>query len=85
MGTRICVAGLSSVTTAQQLQMLCEPYGTVKSASVIRNRRTGQRVGCGFVEMALPEEAMEVIFMLNGTRVNGQTLEVFYVPLPLSC
>jgi hypothetical protein len=34
--------------------------------------------------MALPEEAMEVIFMLNGTRVNGQTLEVFYAPLALS-
>jgi RNA recognition motif-containing protein len=84
MGRRICVAGLSSVTTAQQLQTLCEPYGTVKSASVIRNRRTGQWVGCGFVEMALPEEAMEVIFMLNGTRVNGQTLEVFYAPLALS-
>ena len=84
MGTRICVAGLSSVTTAQQLQTLCEPYGTVKSASVIRNRKTGQWVGCGLVEMASPEEAMEVILMLNDTRVNGQALEVFFAPLVLS-
>jgi len=84
MGTRICVAGLSSVTTPQQLQQLCEPYGTVKSVSMIRNRKTGQWVGCGFVEMASPEEAMEVIFILNGTRLNGQTLEVFFAPLALS-
>jgi RNA recognition motif-containing protein len=84
MGTRICVAGLSSITTAQQLQKLCEPYGTVKLASVIRNRRTGQWVGCGFVEMASPEEAMELIFALNGTRLNGQTLDVFFAPLALS-
>jgi hypothetical protein len=34
--------------------------------------------------MALPEEAMEVIFVLNGTRMNGQTLEVFFAPLVLS-
>jgi RNA recognition motif-containing protein len=84
MGTRICVAGLSSVTTPQQIQKLCEPYGTVKSVSMIRNRKTGQWVGCGFVEMASPEEAMEVIFILNGTRLNGQTLEVFFAPLALS-
>jgi RNA recognition motif-containing protein len=84
MGTRICVAGLSSVTTVQQLQTLCEPYGTVKSVSVIRNRRTGQWVGCGFVEMASAEEAMEVILVLNGTRLNGQTLAMFFAPLALS-
>ena len=84
MGTRICVAGLSSVTTAQQLQTLCEPYGTVRSVSVIRNRRTGQWMGCGFVEMASPDEAMELVLVLNGTRLNGQTLEVFFAPLALS-
>jgi RNA recognition motif-containing protein len=84
MGTRICVAGLAPVTTAQQLQTLCELYGMVKSVSMIKNRKTGQWVGCGFVEMASPEEAMEVIFMLNGTRLNGQTLAVFFAPLALS-
>jgi RNA recognition motif-containing protein len=51
---------------------------------MIRNRKTGQWVGCGFVEMASPEEAIEVIFILNGTRLNGQTLEVFFAPLALS-
>jgi RNA recognition motif-containing protein len=80
MGTRIYVAGLSHATTAHQLHELCAPYGTVKSASVIRNRKTGEWVGCGFVDMASPEEAMEVILVLNGTRVNGETLEVFSAP-----
>jgi RNA recognition motif-containing protein len=51
---------------------------------MIRNRKTGQWVGCGFVEMASPDETMEVIFMLNGTRLNGQTLAVFLAPLALS-
>jgi RNA recognition motif-containing protein len=80
MGTGICVAGLSPATTAQQLHELCAPYGTVKSASVIRNRNTGQWVGCGFVDMASPEEALEAILVLNGTQLNGQTLEVFSAP-----
>lgn len=77
MGTRIYLAGLSPVTSAHHLHELCAPYGTVKSASVIKNRKTGQWIGCGFVDMASPEEAMEVILILNGTWLNGQTLEVF--------
>lgn len=80
MGTRICVAGLSPATTARQLHELCASYGIVKSASVIKSRETGQWVGCGFVDMASSEEAMEVIFVLNGTQLNGQTLEVFFAP-----
>jgi RNA recognition motif-containing protein len=80
MGTGICVAGLSPATTAQQLYKLFAPYGTVKSASVIRNRKTCQWVGCGIVDMASPEEAMEAILALNGTQLNGQTLEVFSAP-----
>lgn len=80
MGTRICVAGLSHLTTAQQLHELCAPYGNVTSASVIRNRKTSQWVGCGFVDMASPDEAMEVILVLNGTQLNGQTLEMFFAP-----
>lgn len=80
MGPRIHVAGLSPATTAQQLHELCAPYGIVKLASVIRSRITGQRVGCGFVEMASPEEAEEVIAVLNGTQLDGQTLSVFCAP-----
>jgi len=80
MGTTICVAGLSPATTSQQLHELCAPYGTVKSASVTWHRKTGQLVGCGFVDMASPDEAMEVILVLNGTQLNGQTLEMFFAP-----
>lgn len=37
-------------------------------------------MGCGFVDMASPDEAMEVILVLNGTQLNGQTLEMFFAP-----
>ena len=80
MDTGVCVAGLSPATTAQQLHELCAPYGTVKSASMTKNRNSGQWLGCGFVDMASPEEAMEVMLVLNGTQLNGQTLEMFAAP-----
>ena len=80
MDTGVCVAGLSPTTTAQQLHELCAPYGTVKSASMTKNRNSGQWLGCGFVDMASPEEAMEVMLVLNGTQLNGQTLEMFAAP-----
>ena len=80
MSPRIYVGGLLSSTTDMRLRELCAPYGTVKSACMIRNKITGQLFGYGFVEMGSREEAGDVIMALNGTRLEGQRLDVFSVP-----
>ena len=80
MSLRIYVGGLASSATDTRLRELCAPYGTVKSACVITSKITGQPFGYGFVEMRSREEAEEVIMALNGTRLEGQRLDVFSVP-----
>ena len=71
------MGGLTSPATDTWLRELCAPYGTVTSAYVIRSKLTGQPFGYGFVEMRSREEAEEVIMALNGTRLEGQRLDVF--------
>jgi len=80
MSPRIYVGGLPSSATDTRLRMLCAPHGTVKSAGVIRIKITCQSFGYGFVEMGSAAEAGEVILLLNGTRLEGQRLDVFSVP-----
>jgi RNA recognition motif-containing protein len=80
MSPRIYVGGLPSSATDTRLRLLCAPHGTVKSAGVIRSKITGQSFGYGFVEMGSAAEAGEVILLLNGTRLEGQRLDVFSVP-----
>jgi RNA recognition motif-containing protein len=80
MTPRIYLGGLPSSVTDTRLRLLCAPHGTVKSACLIRSKITGLSFGYGFVEMGSAAEAGEVIMVLNGTRLEGQRLDVFSVP-----
>ena len=51
-------------------------YGTVTSASVIKDRHTGQSRGFGFVEMSDAAEAQAAIEGLNGKSIDGRNLKV---------
>ena len=50
--------------------------GAVESAAVVTDRDTGRSRGFGFVEMATPEDAEQAISKLNGTSVDGRTIQV---------
>ena len=50
--------------------------GSVESAAVVTDRDTGRSRGFGFVEMATPEDAEAAISKLNGTSVDGRTIQV---------
>jgi RNA recognition motif-containing protein len=43
---------------------------------VVTDRDTGRSRGFGFVEMATPEDAEQAISKLNGTSVDGRTIQV---------
>jgi RNA recognition motif-containing protein len=76
MAVKLFVGGLSFSTSTERLREAFAACGTVESASVVTDRDTGRSRGFGFVEMATPEEAESAISKLNGTNLDGRTIQV---------
>jgi RNA recognition motif-containing protein len=76
MAVKLFVGGLSFSTSNDRLREAFAAAGTVESASVVTDRDTGRSRGFGFVEMATPEEAEQAISRLNGTNLDGRTIQV---------
>ena len=76
MGSKLYVGNLSYNTTNTELEELCAPHGTVKSAEVIQDRDTGRSKGFGFVQMGTDDEAQGAITALNGRDLDGRALTV---------
>jgi hypothetical protein len=76
MAIKLFVGGLSFSTSNDRLREAFAAAGTVESASVVTDRDTGRSRGFGFVEMATPEEAEQAISRLNGTNLDGRTIQV---------
>jgi RNA recognition motif-containing protein len=72
----IYVGNLSPDVTQDDLQKAFEPFGAVTSATVIRDRYSGESRGFGFVEMADKSEAQAAINELNGKELMGRTISV---------
>lgn len=60
----------------QELKDLFSAYGEVTSAKVITDRETNRSRGFGFVEMTNQEEAQTAISKLNGSVVEGRSMNV---------
>ena len=76
MAQKLFVAGLSFSTSNERLREVFGQAGAVESAAVVMDRDTGRSRGFGFVEMATPEEAEQAISRLNGTSLDGRTIQV---------
>ena len=76
MSKRIYVGGLPYSATEEDLENLFSSAGTVKDATIITDRYTGQAKGFGFVEMESDDQADAAISSLNGTQMGGRTLTV---------
>jgi len=72
----IYVGNLSYEVTEQDLQAAFEVFGKVSTASVVKDKMSGQSKGFGFVEMAEKGEAEAAIKDLNGKELKGRTLSV---------
>jgi cold-inducible RNA-binding protein len=73
---KIFVGNLNYSTTEDDLRTAFSAYGTVERVSVVTDRDTGQPRGFAFVEMANRNEAETAISVLNGSELNGRTLNV---------
>jgi len=72
----IYVGNLSSDTTEEQLRAAFEAFGQVTSASLIKDKFSGESRGFGFVEMPSRNEAQEAIDKMNGQDLNGRPVKV---------
>ena len=70
----IFVGNLSYRSTEDGIRAIFEPYGEVDAVRVIKDRDTGQSRGFGFVEMPNDDEARAAIAALNGTELDGRTI-----------
>lgn len=78
MARKLYVGGLSFNTTEERLRDEFAKFGTVDSATVIRDRYSDRSRGFGFVEMANDSEAEEAIKGLNGNMLDGRQVTVNY-------
>jgi RNA recognition motif-containing protein len=76
MAVKLFVGGLSFSTSTERLREVFAGIGNVESASVVTDRDTGRSRGFGFVEMTTNEEAEQAISRLNGTSLDGRTIQV---------
>jgi RNA recognition motif-containing protein len=72
----IYVGNLSFEVTDEELRQLFATYGDVQSASVVKDRFSGESRGFGFVEMPARQDAETAIAALNGTDVKGRSIMV---------
>ncbi|GAB5535029.1 MAG: hypothetical protein Rubg2KO_12780 [Rubricoccaceae bacterium] len=76
MSKNIYCANLPYSTTDAELREMFEAYGSVESATVIKDRETGRSRGFGFVEMTNDSEADQAIENLNGHEMGGRPLTI---------
>jgi cold-inducible RNA-binding protein len=72
---KIYVGNLSRQTTEASLTAVFAPFGTVHSASIVRDRYTNEPRGFGFIEMN-DDHATAAIAGLKETEVDGRVLTV---------
>jgi len=72
----IYVGNLSRDVSEGDLREAFQAYGTVQTASIIKDKFTGDSRGFGFVEMPNKEEAEKAIASLNGKQLKGRTATV---------
>ncbi len=76
MAKKLFVGGIPFACTNDRLRDHFAQAGTVESASIIMDRATGRSKGFGFVEMATDEEAANAVATLNGSDLDGRTINV---------
>ena len=72
----IYVGNLSPDVSGENLRQAFEAFGQVSSATIIKDKYSGQPRGFGFVEMPDRAEALAAIENLNGKELLGQQMNV---------
>lgn len=82
MSKKLYVGNLPYSANDQTLIDTFSQCGTVESAKVIIDRDSGRSKGFAFVEMSSGSEASQSIQKLNGTDLDGRTINVSEAKAP---
>jgi len=74
--TNIFVGNISFKTTQDELHATFANYGSVERVNIVTDRDSGQPRGFAFVEMSDRSAAETAIERLNGTDLNGRSINV---------
>jgi RNA recognition motif-containing protein len=72
----IYVGNLSYDVSEENLRQAFEAFGKVSSATIVKDKYSGQPRGFGFVEMPDGAEAQAAIQNLNGKELLGRQMNV---------
>ncbi len=72
----IYVGNLAREAVESDLRDAFQAFGEVSSASVIKDKFSGESRGFGFVEMPNKAEAEKAISSLNGKSIKGRSVTV---------
>ncbi|MQL98838.1 hypothetical protein Taro_031548 [Colocasia esculenta] len=75
-GKNLFVAGFSFVTTERDLEKKFSRYGRVTDVRIVRDKRSGDSRGFGFLSLERDEEADAAIRALDQTEWNGRIVLV---------
>ncbi len=73
---KIYAGNMSYETTEEDLKLACEEFGKVESATIVKDKFSGEPKGFGFVEMSSKAEGQVAIDGLNGKELKGRELKV---------
>lgn len=73
---KIYVGNLSYNVSEEELRQALEAFGPVSSASIIKDKSSGQSKGFGFVEMDAEADGKAAIEGLNGKELKGRAIVV---------
>ncbi len=73
---KIYVGNLNHQITEEELRKAFESFGQVESATIIKDKYSGEPRGFGFVEMPAKAEARAAIDGLNGKELKEKVLNV---------
>ena len=73
---KLHVGNLPKNISSEQLNEIVKPFGTVESAEVVTDRKSGESRGYGFVVFTKAEEASAAVAGLNGKDFDGQAIKV---------
>jgi RNA recognition motif-containing protein len=76
MNKKLYIGNLSPTADKATLKALFSMFGKVIEAYVVKDPKTGESKGFGFVEMSTEEEAQRAIATLNGKDCGGYTVKV---------
>jgi RNA recognition motif-containing protein len=76
MSNKLFVGGLSWGTDDEALRDAFSEFGDVSDVKVITDRETGRSRGFGFVTFANAAEAKAAISSMDGTTLDGRTINV---------